>query len=64
MFYSKNKKEDIVEKPRPCPFCSEEPFKERSFYTIFSKYVYWCGNEACRLGKTTVKFWYSEWQGK
>jgi len=45
--------------PRDCPFCGEQARKARSFYTMFSKFVYWCGNKKCRLGKSTVKFWFS-----
>jgi len=50
--------------PRNCPFCGQEAWKERSFYTLFSKFVYWCGNDKCRLGKFKVKFFFSEWQGR
>ncbi len=49
--------------PRNCPFCNEPASKGRSFYTLLSKFVYWCGNEKCRLGKSDVKFWYNEWEG-
>ncbi len=49
--------------PRPCPFCHKPAGKRRSFYTMFSKFVYFCENKECRLGKSDVKFWFEEWQG-
>ena len=53
-----------AEEPRNCPFCNTPPSKGKSLYTMLSKFVYWCGNKECILGKSEVKFWFKEWQNE